>query len=122
MNLLKKKATNPKSYKDWPKIMLLNEDYRYKLHNLYLAISDLNMWDYIFENPPDKLQGYMFTNDRNFNKLKKHLLVKDDYRRGSFGFCMQKMLYISQFGFKDFKENYNTETNKIDKDIFYLKI
>jgi len=113
---------HPRSYKDWPKVELLNEDYRYKLHNLYLAITHLDLWDYIFENPPDENKGYMFTNDRNINQIKRHFLIKDDYRRGPFGFCMQKMLYISQFGFKDFKENYNTETNKIDKEMFYLKI
>lgn len=113
----------PRSYKDWPKVALLNEDYRYKLHNLYLAITYLDLWNYIFENPPDESKGYMFTNDRNLNEIKKHLLVQDSFHcRGSFAFCMRKMLYISQFGFNEFKKKYNIETNKIDSDVFFLKI
>jgi len=113
----------PRSYKDWPKVALLNEDYRYKLHNLYLAITYLDLWNYIFENPPDENKGYMFTNDRNLNKIKRHFLVKDCFNcRGSFAFCMRRMLHISQFGFNEFKKSYNTETNKIDSDVFFLKI
>ena len=117
------KSKHPRCYKDWPKVTLLNEDYRFKLHNLYLAITHLNLWDYIFENPPDENKGYMFTEDRNFNKIKRHFLIRENFKcRGSFAFCMRRMLYISQFGFNEFKKNYNIETNKIDSDVFFLKI
>ena len=118
----RKKKDWPESVNDWPEIKLFDEDFRSPLHNLYLAICDRNLWEYIRENPPNPNLGYMFTNDINFNKLKKHpLVLRYKHTRGTFGFSMRKMELVAHNGFINFKNSYKVNENKIE-DIFYLKI
>ena len=47
---------------DWPLIEVYGSDFRPSLKHMYEAITILNLWDFIRQNPPDEDAGYMFSN------------------------------------------------------------
>tara|TARA_B100000902_G_C27225919_1_gene872178 strand:+ start:512 stop:826 length:315 start_codon:yes stop_codon:yes gene_type:complete len=100
--------TYPVLLSDWPEIMVYNKDFTPCLQKMYEAISDLELWDYIRDNPPDKDKGYMFSSDSNILKIGNHEKVLDSGHSGAtFAYSMRIMQNIAEVGFNEFKEDFN---------------
>ena len=102
--------TNPLSSLDWPKIKVYNNDFTPCLQNMYEAIDELKLWDYIRDNPPSDNTGYMFSNDINISRISNHQKVIDSGHTGAtFAYSMRIMQMISKNGFNKFKEDFNNK-------------
>ena len=62
---------------DWPQIKVYDNDFTPCLQKMYEAISELELCDFIRDNPPDKNTGYMFSNESNITRIGNHPKVLD---------------------------------------------
>lgn len=93
---------------DWPQIKVYGNDFTPCLQKMYAVISELELWDYIRDNPPDKNTGYMFSNEPNILKIGNHPKVIDSGHSGAtFAYSMRIMQMIAELGFNKFKEEFN---------------
>lgn len=93
---------------DWPHISVYNNDFTPCLQKMYDAITELELWDYIRDNPPDKNTGYMFSDDSNITRIGNHPKVLASGHTGmTFAYSMRIMQMIAKNGFNKFKEEFN---------------
>lgn len=107
-NLIYKKMTSTVLLSDWPEIKVYNNDFTPCLQKMYEAISELELWDNIRDNPPDKNTGYIFSNDSNIKRIGNHEKVLGSGHSGAtFAYSMRIMQTIAEVGFIKFKEDFN---------------
>jgi len=98
----------PTSPLDWPKIKVYGSDFTKDLHAMYDAITELELWDYICDNPPDENKGYMFGSDENIQRIGNHQkVIASGHSGATYAYSMRIMQLISKIGFSKFKAEYN---------------
>lgn len=70
--------------------------------NMYNAITELKLWDFMKRDPPPNL-GYSFWNTPEI-RLISNAVDQDGHSGASFSICMRKMQYIAKHGWKKFAE------------------
>ena len=92
---------------DWPLIEVYGSDFRPSLKHMYDAITILNLWDFIRQNPPDADKGYMFSNAEEIYQIGNHTLVERDGHSGAtFAYAMRIMQKIAHVGWNNFVQEY----------------
>ena len=93
----------PTSIEDWPKITVYNSDFRQALHNMYCAIDENELWDYLRQNPPHPDKGFMFTISDEITKIGNDPRVQSDLHSGAtFAYACRVMELIANIGFSEF--------------------
>jgi len=89
---------------DWPKIEVYGNDFTKDLQAMYDAITELELWNYINDNPPDEDKGYMFGSDQNIKRIGNHpKVIESGHSGATYAYAMRIMQRISEIGFNKFK-------------------
>lgn len=79
---------------------------RVMLKNMYDAITELNLWDWLRKFTPEENKGFMFTQNNKITQIITHNKVESDMHSGaSFGFCMRQMEVIAKNGWDYYYES-----------------
>ena len=98
---------------NWPFISIYGQDARKQLKEMHEAISQLELWQEIADNPPRGDCGYMWDSNLNemLNKIGNHPNVnKYGHSGASFAYSMRIMQQISLIGFDEFCKANQPET------------
>ena len=96
---------------NWPQLSIYGKDSRMQLKEMYEAITQLELWKAIRDNPPKRDCGYMWDTNLNdmLNKIGNHPdVIKYGHSGASFAFSMRIMQQISLIGFDEFCKAHNS--------------
>ena len=108
-----------KSVKHGDFSFIKDDMWRQAHHNLYISITDLNLWNWLksFDPPVDK--GFMFCNHENLKKIENKLDYNDPvngHSGASWGICMRNMSHIAKYGWEAWSLNQINAQKKEKKD------
>lgn len=107
--------TNYKEYKEGDFSFIEESNWRETLSSMYMAISQLNLWSFLNEEPPLNT-GYMFWKHDAIDQIMNHPLVDQcGHSSASFGVSMRIMKYIKTYGWTAYINHY-TKKNIYDKE------
>ena len=78
---------------------------RRAFHNLYIAITETNNWDWLSKFEPETGKGFMFTRHTNLIAIENALDQSDSangHSGASWAWALRNMEYIASFGWDDF--------------------
>ncbi len=76
------------------------------LKNMYDAITELNLWDWLKTFTPEDGKGFMFTQNNEITQIMLHNKVESDMHSGaSFAWCMRQMEVIAKNGWDYYESN-----------------
>jgi hypothetical protein len=76
------------------------------LKNMYDAITELNLWDWLSTFTPEDGKGFMFTQNSEITQIMLHNKVESDMHSGaSFAWCMRHMEVIAKNGWDYYNKN-----------------
>ncbi len=79
----------------------------YMLKNVYDAICELNLWEWLKTYTPDEDRGFMFSYSKEVNEIIQHSKVVSDRHSGaSFAWCMRNMEVIAKNGWDHYFAHY----------------
>lgn len=100
----------PNTPLDWPTIEVYNNDFTKDLQVMYDAITELELWAHIRNNPPDENNGYMFGSDENIQRIGNHQkVIASGHSGATYAYAMRIMQRISEIGFNKFKIEYQSK-------------
>ena len=104
---------SPSDINNWPLMTIYGQDARKQLKEMHEAITELNLWQMIHDNPPREDRGYMW--DTNLNDMLQQIgnhpnVIKYGHSGATFAFSMRIMQQISLIGFDQFCKANQPET------------